>query len=63
MYAVVQSCMLAVKLRTKNMRAKSKNQKSTLKQIANEATKALVLVLNKKIIQTKTKNISKIILI
>jgi hypothetical protein len=55
--------MLAVKLRTKNMRAKSKNKKSTLKQIANEAMKALVLVLNKKIIQTKTKNISKIILI
>ncbi len=42
-------------------KAKIKNQKSTLKHIANEATKALVLVLNKKIIQTKIKNMPKII--
>ena len=56
------STQLYASWKAKNMRAKSKNQKSTLKQIANEATKALVLVLNKKIIQTKIKNISKIIL-
>jgi hypothetical protein len=37
-------------------------QKSTLKQIATEATNALVLVLNNKIRQTKIKNNSKLML-